>query len=499
MAQQQTFEVADGPSSILPSTNSPEVPRDPSRAFTTTPPEPIEIQADHTTPINFDNPFAPNANEHTYPAEIPQPTRQQLETMLQENNIIPFDHAHKHNNPPPPEAFDPYEALVDYEDCMRTWCKTFVDKDAEFNEEPMVSGDQLTDLSVDQILLLLPDTPLGLPWGVTPSSSVNYPVLVHHAQEMTSRHIRRMLETHPYIGGPPGFRPKDRDYPVPGKYLHRLLDLGWITDEEAKSRWLDIDWFSLRDYRVHLANKARIGNGSGEYAVVKKSRTVVFDGTLKTRERIWKDKKDAVEFRRLQMEGNVLMSEGRSEDEVVAFYEECGAGYVTQPPTDDSEKDRGTDGGFILEPQAEEELIAISETVSAEETPPVSSRDSLPLDYNDRHSSSDPPAFIGSNSVVTTSRSVNAIHEGNDCSVGLMQIPMDPSRPDHSMGMNVDSRTFQGLPVSHKRKVPDLVDVGADEERRSKPKRRKHTPSCSGTSSPNSGRTPFAIYSSSRC
>ncbi|KAG7087232.1 hypothetical protein E1B28_013213, partial [Marasmius oreades] len=509
MAQQRTFEIqiADGVivtlTTCVPGTlyiSFPDNTRDSFEATNVL--EPVETPADYTIPITIDTPFTPKDLDYDPQQpphacgiipEIPQPTRQQLKTMLQENNITPLDNAHRYDNPPPPELFDPYEALVDYEDCMRVWCKTSVDEDAEFIEEPMVSGDQITDLSVDEILTLLPDTPLGLPWGITPFSSVNYPLLVHHAQQMTSQHIRKMLKTHPYIGGPRNFSPKGRDYPIPGKFLHRLLALGWITDEEAKSRWLDIDWFSLRDYRAYLAKKANVGNGNGEFLIVNKKRKEVFDGTMESRERIWKEKKNGVEYKRLDMELKVLMSEGRDQDAAVAFYEKCGAAYVTQVPPNDSDDT----GGDVV--PMEKCLTAVEvrpNTLPIAQTPSPLPSCSQPH-FTSLHDSTDTlPRAQSPDADLIPSRSYNPVtstvidgadlasgfdydtDEGDTGDLEVMQVQMTLSQFDNHPGLAVGSQVLLDALInspSHKRKVSDLEDDQSDAAQ----KRRKMTSSSS--------------------
>ncbi|KAK1235302.1 hypothetical protein PQX77_001481 [Marasmius sp. AFHP31] len=314
--------------------------------------KPVEAQKDYYIPITIDNPYQPknvDYNPQPTPARhlcaqpLPvQPTHAQLKASLAENNITPLDHAYNPNassltQPVVPSTFDPYTALIDYEDCLRTYSKPdifrFPPPDAEAIEEPMVWGDRIADLTVDEIVSLLPDqtsTPKGWGWGYTPYASVFYPLLVLQIQgqgRVTSRDVYELMRERPYSYCPDPPR-RQREYAVPGVILDRLLAIGWITDEEAKERWLDVDWFSLRDYRAK--------KGREEFYVVKRERRgkIVFDGRMETREAIWRQQRESVEARRLQLEMEILMREGRTEDEAAGWYERRGFAYMTAPDGD---------------------------------------------------------------------------------------------------------------------------------------------------------------------
>lgn len=47
-------------------------------------------------------------------------------------------------------------------------------------------------------------------------------------------------------------RPHDPDYYLPGKVLHRLLDIGLVEEEEAKRHWTPADWQRLKVYQERL-------------------------------------------------------------------------------------------------------------------------------------------------------------------------------------------------------------------------------------------------------
>ncbi|KAK1223379.1 hypothetical protein PQX77_013742 [Marasmius sp. AFHP31] len=329
--------------------------------------KPVEAQKDYYIPITIDNSYQPKdvdynpqptpARHHPHPVQ--QPTHAQLKASLAENNITPLDHAYNPNTsltqPVVPSTFDPYTALIDYEDCLRTYSKPdifrFPPPDAEAIEEPMVWGDRIADLTVDEIVSLLPDqtpTPKGRGWGYTPYASVFYPLLVLQIQghgRATSRDVYELMGERPYSYCPDPPR-RQREYAVPGVILDRLLAIGWITDEEAKERWLDIDWFSLRDYR------AKKGKGKEEFYVVKRERRgkIVFDGRMETREAIWRQQRESVEARRLQLEMEILMREGRTEDEAAGWYERRGFAYMTAPDGDGDAVDDEDDATEDVDP-----------------------------------------------------------------------------------------------------------------------------------------------------
>ncbi|KAL0066794.1 hypothetical protein AAF712_006192 [Marasmius tenuissimus] len=353
MAQQRTFQIqiADGIvvtlTTCVPGTLEvifPDLTSDGAPPLL----KPVEAQKDYYIPIIIDNPYQPkDYDSQPTPArhlchQPLQPTHAQLKAALAENNITPLDHAYKLSPSAVPSTFDAYTALVDYEDCMRTYSKPdifrFPPPDAETIEEPMVWGDQITNLTVDQIVSLLPDeTPAGLGWGYTPYASVFYPLLVLQVGgKVTSRDVYELMRERPYSYCPDPPRGR-REYAVPGVILDRLLAIGWITDEEAKERWLDVDWFSLRDYRAK--------KGEEEFYVVKREakRKMVYDGRMETREAIWRQQRESVEAKRLQLEMGILMREGRTEDDAAGWYERRGFAYMTAPDADGDAVDDGDD------------------------------------------------------------------------------------------------------------------------------------------------------------
>ncbi|KAL0568038.1 hypothetical protein V5O48_013959 [Marasmius crinis-equi] len=522
MAQQRTFEIqiADGVTVTLttsvPGTLEvifPDFMRDAFDAIGAPPLDPVELQKNYTIPITIDNPFQPKdldydplpaeeqshvRRHHVCQPDIPQPTRHELKTMLETNNITPLDHAYKPNSSSVPSTFNPYTALVDYEDCMRTWSKPdiFADEDAEVIEEPMVWGDQITDLSVNEIVALLPDeSPQGLAWGYTPFASVNYPLFALHVggdrEHLSSKDVTKLLKAHPYLGCPNP--PKGREHPVPGVILHRLHAIGWITDEEAKERWLDIDWFSLRDYRDHLAKKRRAGNGDEEFYVVKRrsQRSAVFDGTMKTREKIWREQKNSVECKRIDLELEILMREGRNRLAAEAWYERHGFAYVTAPPTG-AQSDSAEDAGY-------DETKGCEITSSTSPTSPSPSSSPSPMraealelrlpSYPSLTASSgtsstpgnlDPLGFDDSTSKAEFHDGRTEVAQESDVTSGLeMDIDTDTPLLFRTPAQQVPP-LLALFPISGKRKISDSDNEGDDEEHLPSQKKRKifSPPSC---------------------
>uniref|UniRef100_A0A0W0G5Y6 Uncharacterized protein n=1 Tax=Moniliophthora roreri TaxID=221103 RepID=A0A0W0G5Y6_MONRR len=57
-----------------------------------------------------------------------------------------------------------------------------------------------------------------------------------------------------------------RKYGIPGKFLYRLRELGWVTEEEARRRWLGCDW---DEYNHYIDEETKRGNKRGDGEIEK--------------------------------------------------------------------------------------------------------------------------------------------------------------------------------------------------------------------------------------
>ncbi|EEB94966.1 hypothetical protein MPER_06137, partial [Moniliophthora perniciosa FA553] len=257
MASVRTFQirVADGTvvtlTTTVPGTLSIEFPPLHGVATPGVHIDPQERPDNLTIPITIDKPFqAPEPSDpesssgdaciHKLPK---QPTKEELKRSLEENNIVPLDLAYKHNNPPAPEIYRPFDYVVDYEECLRKGSRANTPFISTWKPDP--------NKTTTENLASLPCTPPEISWRMSPQASINFPGIYLNAHPTTDGLIS-LLKIQPYEFAPPHVLRPRRDYPVPGKILYRMLELGWIPRQETVWRWLDIDWFSLRDYLAHL-------------------------------------------------------------------------------------------------------------------------------------------------------------------------------------------------------------------------------------------------------
>ncbi|KAI3613114.1 hypothetical protein WG66_001371 [Moniliophthora roreri] len=352
MASVRTFQirVADGTTVTLtttvPGTLSIEFPRIAKIANPGIHIDPQERPDNLIIPITIDKPLLvpePSKPESsssggacTY--ESPkQPTKQELKHSLKENNIVPLDHAYKPNNPPAAEIYRPFQYIVDYDECLR--------KGARANTPFISSWKPDPNQSITENLASLPRTPPKYSWGMNSQASIDYPAIYLNAHPTTDDLIS-LLKTQPYEFAPPRIPRPRRDYPIPGKILYRLLELGWITEREAVQRWLDIDWFSLRDYRAHL-EKARSKGRVAEWRPVYSEKEKEMMGgnqtlTLEQRLQVRRQRAVSAERSRWQMECSILEAEEgvNSEGEVVNWFRESGFGWVVEKePRESTAKD----------------------------------------------------------------------------------------------------------------------------------------------------------------
>jgi hypothetical protein len=76
--------------------------------------------------------------------------------------------------------------------------------------------------------------------------------------------------------------------PVPGRTLRRLLDIGWITQEECKRDWSEVDWQALREYDAtgpHPWKPQKVDKPSEEERAEKRQQRAKLIGTLEDRVR----------------------------------------------------------------------------------------------------------------------------------------------------------------------------------------------------------------------
>jgi hypothetical protein len=76
--------------------------------------------------------------------------------------------------------------------------------------------------------------------------------------------------------------------PVPGRTLRRLLDIGWITQEECVRDWLEMDWQALKEYDAtgpHPWKPQRVNKPSEEERREKRLQRAKLFGTVEDRGR----------------------------------------------------------------------------------------------------------------------------------------------------------------------------------------------------------------------
>ncbi|KAK7030465.1 hypothetical protein VNI00_014050 [Paramarasmius palmivorus] len=248
---------------------------------------------------------------------------------LREHSITVCDYAFLTPNPIP-EHFDPFSALADYEQCMRRGNR----RNTPFRSaiwDPLASPDS----TIAENLASLPEeTPNEIDhWGLSPMTSISFPLLYLNPPGLRdTADIKWLLDVCPYDNAPDSFTPQQRASrysPVPGKILHRLVEIGWVSDREAWERWLDSDWFALRDYRRHLEKQ---GGGAFQVVSAPSDRSRYGSGVPDeaTRKRVRREAKQSIEAarRKMEMKSLMLALDTKDEEAVKEWYRRNGYGYV---------------------------------------------------------------------------------------------------------------------------------------------------------------------------
>ncbi|KAK7043004.1 hypothetical protein VNI00_008742 [Paramarasmius palmivorus] len=480
MASVRTFQIltADGTTVTLtttvPGTLSIEFPPDIPRTGMIE----VEKPENYTIPITIDKPLSmpeptpePGSSSRCRHMHEPpkQPKRKELKQAWKENNVKTRDYAYKENNPPATEIYHPFDSMIDYEDCMR--------KGSRANNPFVSSWKPDSTKSVADNLASLPPTPDGIPWGMNPQASINFPCFVLNGNP-TKDTLISLLKTRPYEFAPPRVHRPRRKFPIPGKILHRLLELGWIQESEAVERWLDIDWFSLRDYRVHLEKGIAAGRIVPSRPVYnEKQRKMLGNRSnlmLGERMMIWRNKIRAVEGMRWQLECAILEEEEGIEDleQCHDWYRRHGFGWVI-------EKDEAMSTVVEKSPSGQTSGTATMGPQPRVTMPSTSSK--VAPTVNDTHSELSPfPSSIPAVAFpipeldprTPTRHGSRLIHHSSGSDVGdNEQIGVDGEAASESEGSH----------TSGKRKLDDDKDVASDGEDSSKKRRISSNPGPSST------------------
>ncbi|KAG7092108.1 hypothetical protein E1B28_008484 [Marasmius oreades] len=115
-------------------------------------------------------------------------------------------------------------------------------------------------------LKLFNDEPLHSESFVTPSSTPPTSSAKPAVSEQEKTPLLPSFSLHNPLA-PRSTKPK-RTYPIPGRLLYRLHEIRWVTDEEARQRWLTVDWEEFHAFEKQEREKYKDGKrgfmGKGE-------------------------------------------------------------------------------------------------------------------------------------------------------------------------------------------------------------------------------------------